>query len=136
LEKKALPYPCKLIKIIEKQSELLAQIQFSGQSHVLEVDPKKIIDENLFQYFSPLDIKQLFEITYHKSQLVLSDTFFCQETNSEMLTFTNVITKNKITVTAENASLDKNLIKNISSLDAHKIGCIWGMEFIKKYLRK
>jgi hypothetical protein len=60
LEKRTLPYPCKLIGIKYNQNQKLIQIQFSGQSHAIEVNIDIIIEKNLFEYFSPQDKKTPF----------------------------------------------------------------------------
>jgi hypothetical protein len=133
LERRTLPNPCKLVNVISKNNNHLVQIQLSGQSHVIEIDPKKIIEQNLFEYFSSQDKKKLFSIVYLKNQLILSDKYLCQDSNKEMVVLTDIITGNKITISAEMASLNGALISQINSKDANKIGFIAGMEFTKKY---
>lgn len=135
LEKQTLPYPCKVIKVISKNNQKIVQIQLAGQSHIIEADSRKIIEENLFQYFSPTDIKKLFELAYDKRQLTFSDQYYCEETKKEMLVFTDPA-GNKISLAAQAVSFDEEFIKNINSADAHRVGFISGIEYIKKIFRK
>jgi len=135
LEKKTLPNACRLIGIITRNNTQLVQVQFSGQSHKIEIDPKKIIELNLFEYFSSVDKKKLFSLVYKQEQLILTDRYYCHESNNEMLVLTDISTGNKMTISAEMASANEPLIKKINSSDANKIGFLAGMNYIKKYFK-
>ncbi|HLB42983.1 MAG TPA: hypothetical protein VJN02_09100 [Gammaproteobacteria bacterium] len=132
LEKKTLPNPCKLIGTTNKNDKLFVQIQLAGQSHLIEVEPEKIINQNLFEYFSSRDKKELFLMVYNKERLKLSDQFYNPETNEEMIVLTNLLTGNKMTISASDISIRSDLINQINSKDTNKIGFISGMEYIKK----
>lgn len=132
LEKKTLPNPCKLIGVTNRNNKLLAQIQLAGQSHLIEVEPEKIIDQNLFEYFSSRDKKQLFLMVYNKERFKLSDRFYYQKTGKEIVVLTDFVTGDKMTISASDLSVRSDLISQINSKDANKIGFISGMEYIKK----
>ncbi len=131
LEKRTLPYHCKIIVFVNRSGKKLAQVQFAGHSHILEMDPQKLIDENLFEYFSPPDKKLIFLAVYNKERLKLTDRYYCQEKKQEMVVLTDVTTGNKMTLSVETVASSINLIEQISPKDANKIGFMSGVSFIK-----
>lgn len=132
LERKTLPFPCKLQNIIKKEKKKFAQIQIAGQVHFLEVEVTSLIQKNLFEFFSPQDKKILFESVYHKENFYLSDYFYSSELEKEMVVLTEKLSGRKLTITVECASINNELIEQISSSDANKIGYLAGLETAKK----
>lgn len=136
LEKRTLPYHCKVIGFIDRSGKKLAQVQFAGHSHIIDVDPQKLIDENLFEYFSPSDKKFIFSAVYNKERLKLTDRYYCQEKKVEMVVLTDVTTGNKMTLSAETVSSSMDLIEQINPKDANKIGFMSGVSFIKSIFNR
>ena len=132
LEKKSLPYPCKLIETIFKNNIPFVVVQISGQSHVIEIDPEKLIEYNLFEYFSTTDKKQIFYLANQKKYLRLSDTYSCNHTNQTIAVFTDTRTEKKISASIETLSMDNSIINQINSKDAYKIGFLSGIEHAKR----
>lgn len=131
LERDTLPYPCKLLGIITKDGTQVASIQFSGQSHTIEVPVSTIVDKNFFEFFSPHHKKQLFENVYSKIKLKLTDQFFCCTTNKQMITLTDIASDNKMTIPIEVASTNSNIVNQLNSTDANRIGFAAGIEYLK-----
>lgn len=136
LEKEVLPNTCKIAKIINHGVDQYVLVQFSGQSHTIEIDPKKIIELNLFEYFSSEDKKLLFSMVYNHYQLKLSDQYYCKNTNREMISLTDMLTKNKLTIPAETVSVNSEIIDKINSHDAIRIGFLAGMDYLKSLHKK
>lgn len=132
LEKKTIPHACKLIDIVNKNSKKLAKVQLAGSLNQIEIEIEKVIEHNLFEYFSSRDKKTLFSVAYNKEQLKLSDHFFCPETKKEMIVLSEIETGNRLTISAENLSTNDNLICQISSKDAKKVGFLSGIEYMKR----
>ena len=134
LEKRTLPYPCKLTGTLFTPTEKLVQIQFSGQSHEIKINIESIIEKNLFEYFSPQDKKLLFAIAHNKERLILSDRFSCPDSNTELVTLTDIATGNKKTMTAYLACIDNNIICQMNAKDAKNLGFLAGIEQGKKII--
>lgn len=131
LERKVLPYSCKVTAFIERNNQKLVQIQFSGHNHTLEIDIQKLINENLFEYFSPTDKKSIFSAFYQKTLLKMTETYRCPKSESEMIVFTNINTGNKLTCSASDFRPGNELFNQIDQKDAFKIGYISGIDHVR-----
>lgn len=134
LEKKTIPYSCKLGAAINKNNKQFIEIIFSGQSHAIIINAEKVIEQNLFEYFSPEDKKRIFSMVYKKEKLKLSDQYLCHETGKELIVLTDLLTNNRMTISVELSSVSMDLIDKLNSRDANKIGFLSGLEYIKKSL--
>lgn len=133
LERKTLPYPCKLAGFTYKKNVCYAQVQFSGQSHFVEIAPEIIIEKNLFEYFSPNDKKLIFYRVYAHKNLTLSDQYRCPNTDEEMVVLTDKITNGKLTLPVSRLSIDQNLLNQMEPVDSNRICFLSGIEFIKQF---
>lgn len=134
LERETLPNICKIIGITNNKNSQLVKIQFSGQSLVLEINPIKLIELNLFEYFSTQDKKLLFSLVYKKN-LQISDSYYCKTTEKEMIILTDTISRNRLTLPVDAVSSNKILIDQLNPRDAQKIGFISGMNYIKNLFK-
>lgn len=134
LEKKTLPNACKLLDLVERDNKQLAKIQLAGSLNEIEIDPEKIIEHNLFEYFSSADKKRLFSAVYKNEKLKVADHYFCQHAEKEMIVLTDTLSGNKKTLPAEMISINNDLINKINSKDANKIGFLSGLEYSRRYL--
>ncbi|TAK76901.1 MAG: hypothetical protein EPO11_03450 [Gammaproteobacteria bacterium] len=134
LEKQTLPHPCKLNDILYRDNKPFAQVQFSGQSHEVEIELTLIIEKNLFEYFSSEDKKTLFSSIYQKENLQLADYYHCHETEKEIIVLAHKETGHRMTLPLEIAAINNNLIEQISSNDANRIGFLSGIAYAKKHL--
>jgi len=66
LERKTLPYSLKLgyfpdsRNFVLKNGKIFMKVEFSGQKDAIEIELSEIIEQNLFEYFSPADKKKDF----------------------------------------------------------------------------
>lgn len=133
LEKETLPNACKLIGIVEKNNKRLVKVQLAGLLNEIEINPEKIIENNLFEYFSTADKKKLFSIV-HNNSLKISDQYFCYCSKKEMIVLTDKLSGNKKTLSVEMLSTNDDLISQLTSNDANRIGFLSGLEYSRKYL--
>jgi hypothetical protein len=117
----------RLIKIDESNSgRVELTIQLIGKTTTFKATPEEILaDDALTELFSAKDIRTITyfacqQIKKPKSQLVLKR--FCEKLNRIVFGVSNVIKQDIEEKTAQDISLDKDLIKNLSPEDAHIIG--------------
>ena len=120
-----------MISVLSKYNKQVVQVQLPGQAHVIEISPEKIIEENLFEYFSTQDKKTMFSIVFNKNKLKVSDTYYCRDAGKEMLVLTDAINGDKMTIPASLLSLDFHLLEQVSPKEANKIGFLSGVEYAK-----
>lgn len=136
LERKTLPYLCKFSGFTEKDGKVFAKVEFSGQFAAQEVELEKIIEQNLFEYFSPIDKKRLFQAFHNKDRYKLTDRYLCHDKKIEMVVLTDVITNHQITFPAHMIVSDNELIERISRQDVKRISFISAMDFFKNLFKE
>ncbi len=128
LEKSVLPFPCKLVNISGTYPKKLAQVQFTGHTHVIEIEVKQIINENLFEYFSAEDKKKLFAAVYERDRLKLAERHFCNYEKKEMAVLADIETGEKIEIPIDTLSANPELIELMHPVEANRIGFIAGLQ--------
>jgi len=120
--------------IYDNKEELV--IQIAGKNAFIKIDPKELIkDESMLRGFSPLDVRT---ITYlacqnknpvKKTKLLYSivEQFFSLKGKKEMF---NLKTDDGLQIikSAQDISSNAELINQLSSEDAHRIGFVSGTE--------
>lgn len=134
LERRAIPYPCKLTGIKLKAGITYLEIQYSGLTDNIELDINKVVEQNIFEYFSPADKKKIFYYLYNYNFLSMTDSFKCPETGKDLVVLTECITKNKMTLEASCISKDRSLLDKIDSNSACRIGGISESRIFKDIL--
>lgn len=109
-------------------------IQVIGKASIFECSPVEIVkNDTLLESFSKKEIRL---ITYLASQEIKKPTYkiyvqeFCNKINKFIFKLGRYGIDKPIIKTANQISLDKELIKNLSSEDAHLIGYTTGVEQI------
>ena len=141
LERKTLPYPFKL-GLFEnnkhfsiKNGKFLAKIEFSGQANTVEFELAQIIEQNLVEYFSPVDKKKLFSLYYNQEKLTLTDSYYCPENQSEMVILTDLFSQNKITMPVHLASENDQLIEQLSRKDVKNVAFLAATDYFKNIFK-
>lgn len=141
LERKILPYPFKLGCISDdnyfsiKNGITHANVELSGQKDTFEIELSKIIEQNLFEYFSPKDKKQIFYAYYNKERFKLTDYYFCRENRTEMAILTDIATGNKKEVPAELVIDSDEFLEQLSRKDIKKLSFLSAMGHVKKIFK-
>jgi hypothetical protein len=117
----------KLIEVKENKNDgVVLVVQLNGTATIFQTTPEEVLaDDALTEKFSSKDIRS---ITYHacqhmakpKSRIALKR--FCQKLNKIVFGIKHFNKEQIEEKTAKDISLDKNLINNLSSEDAHLIG--------------
>lgn len=128
LEKQALGYPCRINKMLPNNS---VRVQFSGQIDTIDVEIQKIIDTNLFEYFSPSDKKLIFFKNFNKQQFKVVG-HYSDEKNTAMVLIEDLWTSEKIAIPASSLTSNNIAINKLSPGDANIIGFIAGSAINQK----
>ena len=137
LEKQTLAYPCRLSYFdnnklfISKKGKVFVKIEFSGQKEIVDAELSQIIEQNLFEYFSPTDKKKIFSSYYNTEQFKLTDSYYCQEKKTEMAVLTEILTGHIITQPAYLISENEILLNQLSSKDIKKLSFLSASEHFK-----
>lgn len=136
LERKAIPYPCKLIDMRYFMNDIYLEIQYSGLTDKIELNITKVIEQNIFEYFSPSDKKKIFQLAYNKTKLTLTDKYTCPTSGKDMFVLTDLIKQNKMTVDAEQVIKNENILNKLDPKSAYRIGSISANSIYKDILSK
>lgn len=136
LEKQAFPYTCKLVGFFEKKGKLYAQIELSGQLETYDTLLEKLISDNKFEYFSPNDKKRLFKAFYQDERFVLSDQYYCQEKQQEMVVLKDKTTGNQMQLPAQDVLSNSGLMNKLNKNDIKSISWASAADFYKGVIDK
>lgn len=142
LEKKTIPYPFRLGCFPNtnnyfsiKNEKLLTRVEFSGQKDIFEVEIVAIINQNLFEYFSPEDKKKIFSIYYNKERFKLTGNYYCQEKRMEMVVLKDISTGNIKYIPSHLVSENDAIINQLSPKDIRRISFLSAMDHFKSIFR-
>jgi len=113
---------------IDKKNEYKIITQVIGKAVILETTPKEVINNDAFlEGFSKQDVKVITGLLSSKKpkNRILTQEF-CEKSNSIIFKIAKQGSDTYIEKTAEQISLDKDLLNDLNSIDAHKIGYVAG----------
>lgn len=120
-----------------QRSECILMIQIIGKATVFEITPQEIVtNDQLLEGFSKQDIRT---ITYFATQRIKMPNYkiLIQEFNADLTTMTFKIGKpgssEYFFKSANQISLDKDLLNQLTQEDAHRVGYVVAME---QYMRE
>ena len=138
LEKKTIPYPCKLGRfennsfLCIKQNKLIVRVEFSGQINILDLQLNELMEAELFEYFSPQDKKKLFKEYLNQERYRLSNTYFCKDKQTDLIVLEDRYTGSKKTWEASEIQKDAGMLNNLSKKDISKITFLAASSYFKK----
>lgn len=115
-----------------KADECIIKIQLIGKSTIFECTPNEIVaNDQILEGFSKKDIRTLTyfatqEIKKPKHKILVQE--FCETLNKIKFKLGMRDSKKPIEKTAEQISLDKELLNNLNAADAHLIGYTTAIE--------
>ena len=142
LEKESLTYPFKLsfskksrFYFLKKESIFL-RVELSGRKDILDIELAQIIQQNLFEFFSPEDKKNIFSVYHNKERLKLTESYYCTENQTEMVVITEILTGKNITKPVYLVSENYELINQLSCHDIKKLSFLSASDHFKKLFKR
>lgn len=125
----------RIVSIINNElGEKLFKIQIIGKSAIFEATPQEIArNDVLLEGFSKKDVRI---IIYYATQEIAKPTYkilvqdFEEATNKTVFKLGKRGEPNPLKKTADEISLDKNLLNQMTQQDAHMVGYMTAMEYI------